>query len=119
MPPDNPFVGRAGAKPEIYTYGHRNGYGLTVHPTQVRYGRPRSVRSGAMRSTSCCPATTTAGRWSRWAATTAARWCRTNPSSGRDGQRTDVLGALDQPVERDFYNGDKFKGWKEVFSSAR
>ena len=31
-PPDNPFVGRAGAKPEIYTYGHRNGYGLTVHP---------------------------------------------------------------------------------------
>jgi glucose/arabinose dehydrogenase len=32
IPPDNPFVGRAGAKPEIYTYGHRNGYGLAVHP---------------------------------------------------------------------------------------
>ncbi|HET9193669.1 MAG TPA: PQQ-dependent sugar dehydrogenase, partial [Vicinamibacterales bacterium] len=32
VPPDNPFVGRAGAKPEIFTYGHRNGYGLTVHP---------------------------------------------------------------------------------------
>jgi glucose/arabinose dehydrogenase len=32
VPPDNPFVGRAGAKPEIYTYGHRNGYGLAVHP---------------------------------------------------------------------------------------
>ncbi len=31
-PPDNPFVGRAGAKPEIYTYGHRNGYGLAFNP---------------------------------------------------------------------------------------
>jgi aldose sugar dehydrogenase len=31
-PPDNPFVGRAGAKPEIFTYGHRNGYGLAVNP---------------------------------------------------------------------------------------
>ena len=30
--PDNPFVGRAGAKPEIFTYGHRNGYGLSIHP---------------------------------------------------------------------------------------
>jgi glucose/arabinose dehydrogenase len=32
VPPDNPFVNKAGAKPEIYTYGHRNGYGLAIHP---------------------------------------------------------------------------------------
>jgi glucose/arabinose dehydrogenase len=32
VPPDNPFVGRAGAKPEIFTYGNRNGYGLAFHP---------------------------------------------------------------------------------------
>ena len=32
VPPDNPFVKRAGAKPEIFTYGHRNGYGLAVNP---------------------------------------------------------------------------------------
>jgi aldose sugar dehydrogenase len=31
-PADNPFVGRAGAKPEIFTYGHRNSYGLRFHP---------------------------------------------------------------------------------------
>lgn len=24
IPPDNPFAGRAGAKPEVWTYGHRN-----------------------------------------------------------------------------------------------
>jgi len=31
-PPDNPFVGQRGSKPEIYTLGHRNMLGLTVHP---------------------------------------------------------------------------------------
>jgi aldose sugar dehydrogenase len=31
-PPDNPFVGRAGFKPEIYSLGHRNSLGLTIHP---------------------------------------------------------------------------------------
>jgi len=31
-PPDNPFVGRAGHKPEIYTVGHRNALGLAAHP---------------------------------------------------------------------------------------
>jgi glucose/arabinose dehydrogenase len=33
VPADNPFVGRRGALPEIWTYGHRNAQGLAVHPT--------------------------------------------------------------------------------------
>ena len=32
VPSDNPFVNRAGAKPEIWSYGHRNPQGLIVHP---------------------------------------------------------------------------------------
>ena len=32
MPSDNPFVGRSGYKPEIYTLGHRSSLGLAVHP---------------------------------------------------------------------------------------
>jgi glucose/arabinose dehydrogenase len=32
IPNDNPFVGRRGYKPEIYTMGHRNTIGLTMHP---------------------------------------------------------------------------------------
>jgi glucose/arabinose dehydrogenase len=32
VPPNNPFVGKPGYKPEIYTYGHRNLQGLAVHP---------------------------------------------------------------------------------------
>jgi glucose/arabinose dehydrogenase len=31
-PPDNPFVKRAGAKPEIWSYGHRNMQGAALHP---------------------------------------------------------------------------------------
>jgi len=32
IPRDNPFVDRAGYRPEIYTLGHRNTLGLIVHP---------------------------------------------------------------------------------------
>ena len=32
VPPDNPFVGRAGALPEIWSYGHRNAQGATLAP---------------------------------------------------------------------------------------
>jgi glucose/arabinose dehydrogenase len=32
VPGDNPFVNQAGARPEIFTYGNRNGYGLDFHP---------------------------------------------------------------------------------------
>ncbi|HSG07843.1 MAG TPA: DinB family protein [Longimicrobiales bacterium] len=32
VPADNPFVGQEGARPEIWTYGHRNMQGLVVHP---------------------------------------------------------------------------------------
>jgi aldose sugar dehydrogenase len=33
VPPDNPFVGRPGAKPEIWSWGNRNAQGLALHPT--------------------------------------------------------------------------------------
>ncbi len=33
VPPDNPFVGQSGHKPEIFSYGHRNPQGITIHPT--------------------------------------------------------------------------------------
>ena len=31
--PGNPFAGNASARPEIYSYGHRNVQGLTINPT--------------------------------------------------------------------------------------
>jgi glucose/arabinose dehydrogenase len=32
VPKDNPFVGKPGAKPEIWSYGHRNSQGALIHP---------------------------------------------------------------------------------------
>ncbi len=32
VPADNPFVGRPGARPEIWSYGHRNSQGATLGP---------------------------------------------------------------------------------------
>lgn len=32
VPEDNPFVGRQGARPEIWSYGHRNSQGAAIHP---------------------------------------------------------------------------------------
>jgi len=32
IPDDNPFVDREGALPEIWSYGHRNPQGMTIHP---------------------------------------------------------------------------------------
>jgi glucose/arabinose dehydrogenase len=32
IPPDNPFVGKTGYRPEIFTIGHRNPMGMVVHP---------------------------------------------------------------------------------------
>jgi glucose/arabinose dehydrogenase len=42
VPRDNPFVGRAGALPEIWSYGHRNSQGATLGPDgrlwQIEHG---------------------------------------------------------------------------------
>lgn len=37
IPADNPFVGRAGARPEIWSYGHRNAQGAALRPSDGAY----------------------------------------------------------------------------------
>ena len=32
IPADNPYINQPGAKPEIWSYGHRNAQGLAIHP---------------------------------------------------------------------------------------
>jgi len=47
LPDDNPFVGREGYRPEIWSYGHRNAQGMTLHPeTGVVWQHEHGPRGG-------------------------------------------------------------------------
>lgn len=47
VPEDNPFVGKAGVRPEIYTYGHRNVQGLVVDGASGRiYAHEHGPKGG-------------------------------------------------------------------------
>jgi glucose/arabinose dehydrogenase len=47
VPEDNPFVGTAGARPEIFSYGHRNPQGLAIHPqTGIPWLHEHGARGG-------------------------------------------------------------------------
>jgi len=47
VPAHNPFVGHAGARPEIFTFGHRNPQGLAVHPeTGMVWAHEHGPRGG-------------------------------------------------------------------------
>ncbi len=46
VPPDNPFVGRAGALPEIWSYGHRNPQGATLSPNGTLWMHEHGPQGG-------------------------------------------------------------------------
>ncbi len=47
VPADNPFVGQKDARPEIWTYGHRNSQGLVFHPeTGALWSHEHGPRGG-------------------------------------------------------------------------
>lgn len=47
VPEDNPFVGRSDARPEIWSYGHRNIQGMTRHPqTGIVWLHEHGARGG-------------------------------------------------------------------------
>ena len=111
VPADNPFVGRAGYRPEIYTMGHRNPLGLAVEPDNGASGNARTAPTAAMRSTSCNRARTTAGR------------SQFRPVlSGSARERQPWKEGMEQPIVfwvpaiaisgMTFYTGDKFPNWK-------
>ena len=46
VPPDNPFVGKAGARPEIWSYGHRNPQGMALNPWSGELWESEHARGG-------------------------------------------------------------------------
>jgi len=113
VPPDNPFVGTAGAKPEIFTYGHRNGYGLAFHP---QTGQLWQAEIGPMGGDEVN--ILIAGHNYGWPLVSTGRnytgtlasdqpWAR----PGMDNPRIHWVPSI-SPSSIMFYTGDKFPRWK-------
>ncbi len=113
VPPDNPFVGRAGAKPEIYTYGHRNGYGLAVNPETGELWQAEIGPMGGDEVNILYPGhnygwpLVSMGRNYTGSLVSDQPWAR----PGMDNPRFFWVPSI-SPSSIMFYTGDKFPKWK-------
>jgi glucose/arabinose dehydrogenase len=113
VPRDNPLVGRAGAKPEVFTYGHRNGYGLAFHPETKELWQAEIGPMGGDEVNVLLP-----GHNYGWPLVSSGRnytgtlvsdqpWAR----PGMDNPRIHWVPSI-SPSSIMFYTGDKFPRWK-------
>jgi glucose/arabinose dehydrogenase len=113
IPPDNPFVGRAGAKPEIFTYGHRNGYGLAIHPETGSLWQAEIGPMGGDEVNILLPGhnygwpLVSLGRNYTGSLVSDEPWSR----PGMDNPRFFWVPSI-SPSSMIFYTGDKFPKWK-------
>jgi glucose/arabinose dehydrogenase len=112
IPADNPFVKRAGARPEVFSYGHRDQLGLTIDPKSGAVIAAEHGPNGGDEINLILP-----GRNYGWP----------NYSFGRsyEGPRISalpVVEGIEQPIVLwlpsiaptglAFYTGDRFPAWK-------
>ena len=112
VPPDNPFVGRAGYRPEIFTLGHRNPLGLALNPVT---GEIWECENGPNGGDECN--VLQAGKNYGWPVVSYGRFYPGPRVSERPFQE-----GMEQPAVFwvpaiaisgiTFYTGDKFPNWK-------
>ena len=113
IPKDNPFVNRTGARPEIWSYGHRNVQSAVLHPDT---GQLWTVEHGARGGDELNQPQ--AGRNYGWPIITYGR----EYSGGRIGQGITAKEGMEQPVYywdpviapsgMIVYTGNAYPGWK-------
>lgn len=112
VPKDNPFVGKPEYRPEIWTLGHRNPLGLTVHPvTGALWESEFGPRGGDEVNV------IEKGKNYGWINVTQGAHYNGQPAlgvKGVDGMTDPVLtwAPSINPGNLVFYNGDKFPAWK-------
>jgi glucose/arabinose dehydrogenase len=118
VPSDNPFVGKAGYRPEIYSLGHRNQLGLAIHPDTGAVWANENGPNGGDEINVILP-----GRNYGWPIVSMGR-DYAGPWQGKFAQE-----GIEPPVVywvpsiavsgMAFYTGDKFERWKgNVFVGA-
>ena len=116
VPADNPFVGRSGARPKIWSYGHRNIEAAAIEPSSGRlWVAEMGPRGGDELNLP------EAGRNYGWP---LVSWGRHYPNSRGGGDmpdpptRPELAGSVHQwtpvisPSGMIFYSGDMFPGWR-------
>lgn len=112
VPTDNPFVGRPGYKPEIYTLGHRDQLGLAFDPQTGALYNDENGPNGGDEMNVILP-----GRNYGWPLISFGRAYdgpRISENPTREGIEQPVVVWLPSiaPSGLTFYNGDKFPAWK-------
>ena len=112
VPPDNPFAGRPGYRPEIYTMGHRNALGLTVNPDTGAIWESENGPNGGDEINVLQP-----GKNYGWPVVSFGRFYLGARVTEKPWQE-----AMEQPLVfwvpsiatsgMTFYTGDKFPNWK-------
>ncbi|MFO1328031.1 MAG: PQQ-dependent sugar dehydrogenase [Rubrivivax sp.] len=114
VPADNPFVGRAEAKPEIWSLGHRNAQGLAVHPQTGELWESEHGPQGGDEINRIEP-----GRNYGWPLLTFGRNYVTGTRIGEEGPRP----GFEQPLKTwvptsvapsgmAFVTSDRYPGWQ-------
>jgi aldose sugar dehydrogenase len=119
VPPDNPFVGQAGARPEIFTFGHRNPQGLAMHPETGRMWETEHGPRGGD-ELNLLKAGANYG-WPRATHGIDYSGAIISPHKSLPGMEDPVRVWVPSisPCGLCFYTGDKFPGWKgSVFTGA-
>ena len=119
VPPDNPFVGREGARPEIFTWGHRNPQGMAMNPATGRiWVAEHGPRGGD--ELNLLKAGANYG-WPRATHGIDYSGSTISPNKSLPGMEDPVRVWVPSisPSGLAFYTGDRFPGWKgSVFTGA-
>jgi glucose/arabinose dehydrogenase len=119
VPSDNPFVGRAGYRPEIYTMGHRNMIGLTVQPDTGAIWESENGPNGGDEIN-----VLQAGKNYGWPLVSAGRFYlgpRVNEKFYQEGMEQPLVFWVPAIATSGltFYTGDRFPNWKgHVFAGG-
>jgi glucose/arabinose dehydrogenase len=113
LPPDNPFVNREGALPEIHSYGHRNVQGAALHPdTGVLWSHEHGPQGGDEVNVE------KAGANYGWPVITYGKQYVTGFRIGEGTERADVEPPVLQwtpsiaPSGMAFLTSDRYPGWR-------
>ena len=113
VPADNPFVGRSGALPEIWSYGHRNLQGAALNPqTGELWAHEHGPQGGDELNAIA------AGKNHGWPVITYGREYGTGAKIGAGTARADVVAPLTYwapsiaPSGMAFLTSDRYPGWQ-------